>query len=499
MNDAGGRGRRVGLNRWTVVMAVAALTAACATSADPSSGSSSTATTEGPTVEYVGSFSLDPPTGRPGDVVMVTGEGFAPDRAYTLTWGSWDGTWVIEGDAGEEYHGRQFTPTVVTLAQLTSDASGSVSTQFTVPEDFGFGHDVRLVDSDGVVRNQALFSVGMEVEVSPDSGPVGTPITIRVSGLGVDALEGNRQILYDDRYTGWLSAVTSKGTAVVEIPATGAPGPHRIDVARGAFTFPYLNPAQSPRPDILVYGAVFTVTDGDPVLPAALAAQNPEAVATSRSSSDTSVGPWLTTDYEAGPVGTPILLTGGGFASGASVEFTWYRIVGNRVAGQGWEERGIEFGSVIAGVDGTFSLPAEVPSDVGGGHRIEAAVDGTVLATASFRITPAADPIPESVAWGDPVDIHLTGVGWTETANIYTIVYDDAYLGYACGFNSQGDVLVPLAATGEPGWHFIDLYPAIYKGEESGGQQSFRIPMLNYAEHPGENLPAFHFAFRIEG
>ncbi|HEY9530432.1 MAG TPA: hypothetical protein VIQ55_03515, partial [Burkholderiales bacterium] len=52
-------------------------------------------------------------------------------------------------------------------------------------------------------------------------------------------------------------------------------------------------------------------------------------------------------------------------------------------------------------------------------------------------------------------------------------------------------------ATGEPGWHFIDLYPAIYKGQEAR-PLNFRIPQLTYeADHPGEDLPAFRFAFEV--
>ncbi len=88
----------------------------------------------------------------------------------------------------------------------------------------------------------------------------------------------------------------------------------------------------------------------------------------------------------------------------------------------------------------------------------------------------------------------------TETANIYTIVYDNDYVGYACGFNSQGYVEIPMRATGSQGWHFIDLYPAIYKGEETPGQENFRIPQLTYADdHPGEDLPAFDFAYFVDG
>ena len=53
-----------------------------------------------------------------------------------------------------------------------------------------------------------------------------------------------------------------------------------------------------------------------------------------------------------------------------------------------------------------------------------------------------------------------------------------------------------MQATGEPGWHFIDLYPAIYKGKETR-PNTYRLPMLTYKEHPGEDLPLFRFAFEI--
>ena len=48
-----------------------------------------------------------------------------------------------------------------------------------------------------------------------------------------------------------------------------------------------------------------------------------------------------------------------------------------------------------------------------------------------------------------------------------------------------------MQATGEPGWHFIDLYPAIYNGKETRAF-NYRLPQLTYADdHPGEDLPAF--------
>jgi hypothetical protein len=155
---------------------------------------------------------------------------------------------------------------------------------------------------------------------------------------------------------------------------------------------------------------------------------------------------------------------------------------------------------VTTGADGTFELVTVIPGDVGGPHRIEAVVGDATLAETSVAISPSADPLASaSVAWGTDLQLHLTGVGWTETANIYTVVYDNTYVGYACGFNTQGDVLIPLKATGTPGWHFIDLYPAIYKGEEKPGRDNFRIPQLTAADdHPGEDLPIFRYAIYIQ-
>ena len=118
--------------------------------------------------------------------------------------------------------------------------------------------------------------------------------------------------------------------------------------------------------------------------------------------------------------------------------------------------------------------------------------------TGTLWIAPTA--LPLDVSHG-PVEttfrIHLKGIGWSETANIYTVVYDNGHSGYACGFNSQGDVEIFMQATGEPGWHFIDLYPAIYKGKETR-PVNYRLPELTGAEdHPGEDLPVFHFAFEV--
>ena len=482
---------------WPVLVALV-LVSACTGATATEDGTEATEETLAAT-DFVGTMRLEPSKALPGATVTVTGEDLPASSDLSLQWGTVTGSWVIQGERREEYHGRAFDPVTVDLGMVRTDGSGSFVTTFEVPEGFGFAHDVMLVDQDGVIRNQALFEVDVEVSVTPTEGPLGTPITIEIRGMGWQTMENTRAIVYDNAYTGWMSAVTTDGYARAVIPATGTPGPHRVGILRGAYTFPYLNPVQSPRPDIEVYEAIFTVTEDDPVLPPAIEDQNP--VAQARAASDPSSGsPWMTTDMASGPVGTPLEITGGGVAAGAEVAIEWFRIVGNRVGGQGWGEQNLNLESVVAAEDGSFRFSAPVPGDVGGEHRIEAVVDGEMVASTEFLITPAATSIsPASGPWGTDITINLTGVGWTETANIYTLVYDNGYLGYACGFNSQGDVEVTLKATGGPGWHYIDLYPAIYKGEESPGQQNFRIPQLTYeADHPGEDLPAFHFAFYLE-
>jgi len=115
-----------------------------------------------------------------------------------------------------------------------------------------------------------------------------------------------------------------------------------------------------------------------------------------------------------------------------------------------------------------------------------------VIETSIVSITPMSGPV------GTPVTIHLKGVGWTEYDNIYVGTYDNAYMGYACGFNSRGDVVINFTASGAPGTHLIDLYPGIYQGPSTEPQLLYRLPQLTYADdHPGNKIPALRFAFEV--
>ena len=253
---------------------------------------------------------------------------------------------------------------------------------------------------------------------------------------------------------------------------------------------------QSPRPKRKTWTFEFTLTDEPPMLPPSIFTQ---VLAPETGSAPLHSSARLWTNPASGTIGTQVNLQGDGLPPEHNIELFWSRVKGNRVSGQRWVEDFRSLATVSADSEGNIEHTFIAPDDLGGPHTIEARIDGEKKASTSFTITPSALPIePTSGPAGTNIAIHLKGVGWTETANIYTFVYDNAYLGYACGFNSQGDITINLPATGRPGWHFIDLYPAIYKGKDMKWTNDFRIPQLTYAEdHPGERLPAFHFAFLV--
>ena len=49
----------------------------------------------------------------------------------------------------------------------------------------------------------------MTVKLLADNVPVGTPVPIEVQGIGWRELEGSWVMLYDNRFTGWISTVTT--------------------------------------------------------------------------------------------------------------------------------------------------------------------------------------------------------------------------------------------------------------------------------------------------
>jgi hypothetical protein len=103
---------------------------------------------------------------------------------------------------------------------------------------------------------------------------------------------------------------------------------------------------------------------------------------------------------------------------------------------------------------------------------------------------------------GQEFTINILGVGWTQLDNTLAVDYDNSYIGYGCGFHSNGYMAVHLTATGGPGIHIIDLYPLLYSVSPNMATYYGMVPMLS-GNHDdpglalGYQVPAIHLAIRV--
>ena len=441
-----------------------------------------------PSGGFVGQLKVTPSHGPAGTPVTVTGQGFPAEQEFELVWRTVKGSWKV---TPAEYHGREFTPAAYRIATVKSDKAGRISASFVAPEDFGFLHDV-VIQQGGRLLTQTAFNLDITARiVGAQSGPVGSPIAIEVQGIGWRELEGSWVLLYDNMFTGFMSAVTTQGTARFTIPATGHDGLHILEVQHSDFGSPYRNTQQSPVPDRPKFQLDFTITRAR-----RCCRRRPSG---RRRRTSAGLRPRASSSRRRRSPGSArrSWSSGSGFEPGKNYQLNWDTLVGNRMTAAGWETKPRIIAEAVADAAGRAEFHFKAPDDLGGAHKLWVEADET-RKQGTFWIAPTA--LPLDVARG-PVGttfrIHLKGVGWSETANIYTVVYDNATSGYACAFNSQGDIEIIMQATGAPGWHFIDLYPAIYKGSERR-PNNYRLPQLTAVDdHPGEDLPIFRFAFEI--
>lgn len=426
-----------------------------------------------------------------GTRVVATAQGLAAGHQVQLLWGTVDGGWVVED--GFHFRGKKFTETTRPLATATVDAGGRLMAEFTIPEDYGGVHEI-LVQDAGVTVAQGGVDVTQTFELSPREGPVGTLVALRVTGVGWRTMESTWIVNWDNRGVGFVSATSSRGTAVARFRAAGPVGDHVVNLLTGYTGQGYLNHEQAPTAYLPRPSYTFRVTPGRaaPLQYAEPYQPYPIPPPEGESGARASVSP------SQGPVGSRARLRATGLPAGRTVDLVWGTARGNRVSDRGFEPTEQPLTTAVVSAAGVLDVPFDVPDDLGGLHALAVRSGGTTLALTHFAIetsivgmTPLAGPV------GTPVTIHLKGVGWTEYDNIYVANYDNAYMGYACGFNSNGDVVIHFTATGAPGVHLIDLYPGIYQGPPDG-QPIYRLPQLTYADdHPGNKIPALRFAFEV--
>ena len=428
-----------------------------------------------------------------GSAVVATASDLPAGRTVDLVWGTVSGGWVVE----DYYHfrGKKYSETTTSLGQFQVDEGGRLNARFVIPEDYGGVHEIiarihgNPVAQNGINVTQTFF-------LSPESGPVGTPIELKVTGLGWRTMESTWVVNWDNQELGFVSAAATRGSAVARFRATGPAGDHIVKLYTGWQGLGYLNYEQSPVAALPRPQFTFRTTTGVVGDAAYAEPYQPQPIPKADASPSAAR---VTLTPTQGPVGTRAVLKGEGFGAGTALRLVWETSVGSRVTDAGFAAQENALGEVHADANGRIEHAVTIPEDLGGLHGLVVRRGDDLVARAHFVIeTSIVEMSPRSGPAGTPVTIHLKGVGWTEYDNIYVATYDNAYMGYACGFNSHGDVVINFTASGEPGAHVIDLYPGIYQGPATEPQQLYRLPQLTYADdHPGNKIPALRFTFVV--
>jgi len=475
------------------LLALVVLAACSKTAASPSESSTPAASSAAPAAASQ-TLSLAYKSPTVGADVIAKANGLPAGKTVDLTWGTVTGGWVVEDYY--RFRGKKYEDATISLGKFTVDNNGALDARFTIPEDYGGVHEViALIDGKPVAQNG--IEVTQSFELTPASGPVGTPIELRVKGLGWRTMESTWVVNWDNNLVGFVSAAGTKGSATARFRAAGPSGDHVVRILTGYQGQGYLNYEQSPVAHLPRPQFTFRTTPGPP--PSLTAFTEPYQRQPVPKTEVHVKDATLNLDRTQGPVGSLVMLHGDGFPSNTSLQLAWQTYVGSRVSGNGFEPQEQEFGSVKVGSNGRIESPLMVPDDLGGLHGLALRDGDKTLARAFFVIETSIVSISAtSGPVGTPVTIHLKGVGWTEYDNIYVATYDNAYMGYACGFNSQGDVVINFHASGTPGIHIIDLYPGIYQGPPTETQLLYRQPQLTYADdHPGNKIPALRFTFEV--
>ena len=442
------------------------------------------------------SMAIKDPISFVGRSVKIEGANYPVGTKIELVYATFDGSFKL----GEqlEFYTYQFAEKNVPIASVTADAAGKFIQDFVVPEDYGGVHNIYAI-FEGEKVMQAGLNIRTEYFITPLSGPVGTPIQVRVTGIGYAKWEESRMIAYDNQWTGIMNAILTQGTATATLRATGGVGKHNIRISSGAME-PYMNVQQSPNyfPG-RVQDYTFTITSADP---------DPKSIESYADWLDRgyaelkanpgligSKGERLSVTPNAATVGTPLQLSASGYAPNATIELQWEAMRGNR--NDGWSAKTFPLEKFTTDAKGNFETTLKMPDDLGGGHALVALMDGKRIADAKVIIEPSILEItPKNGPAGTDIKIVLKGVGWTEVDNVYVMTYDNAITGYACGFNSAGDVTINMKATGALGWHYIDMWPSIYLGHLEAPWVP-NIPWLSFKSHPGLPKPALRMAFKI--
>ncbi|MBI4674087.1 MAG: hypothetical protein HY741_20780 [Chloroflexi bacterium] len=463
-----------------------------------------------PTPVSLALLKVEPVKGYIGSSFTINGEGLPPNQTIEFLWKTVDGNFSMQASAETiEFYERKFVEKRVALGKAVVDAQGRVSATFTAPEDFGEVHDIYgVINGKDIARGG--FRILRQVKITPTEGALGTPITIQVKGLGAGIDDSTIAVRYDNQYMGFISAVTTRGTVSAVIRAAGAPGKHVIEIGNANKAVPYLNIQQSPVAHIEQFRFDFAVTEdkGAPQdtldFPSAKVVQVVDTAAPKTASGKNTSARNVNATLEptTGPILTKTKLRAANLPVNATVDLVWVSARGNRLSPSGWNLIETPLQQATTDANGSLQADLQVPDDLGGWHTVRVIQGDTVLAEIPYYVERSlVEVTPKRVKVGESFTIHVKGIGWTELDNTVAVTYDNAYIGYACGFNSVGDITLNMVATGEPGTHLIELWPTIYQGKGKP-PWNYQLPHLSALEDGpgltlGYKLPIYRLAIEV--
>ena len=486
-------------------------------------------------------LTVTPNQGVVGSPMVVSGTGLPASTTLQLTWGTASGTWVADVQPSSvNYLGDSISKFNVNMTTVTTDAAGAFTFASKVPEDFGGVHDIYAVVNGAAVAHGG-YQTTRALTISPTSGPIGTPITITYTGMGATLYTAGAAVHWDNNMAGEMQALWTRGTGQVVIRAAGPRGVHYVNVG-DAIGVTYMNIIQSPVPYANGGSLPFVVTNdpgvGKPyaTFPADVQPTTPLRTTLSTVGLDPATKAVMTLSKTSGDILSKVNVKTSQVAVDGTYQIVWSTVVGNRVncTGVCWSFNAIPLGTATV-VNGSSSTNVTIPDNLGGFHVIQMVKGSVIEAQSPFYVKESIMPFydakgkvtgmgvaafdpstsPDSVARGQAGDptttfkngeyftISIKGVGWTQLDNTLAVTYDNNYIGYGCGFNSNGYMVIKLVATGAPGTHIIDLHPLLYTNQPSFANTPYgMLPVLSSdRDFPGLALgyqvPSFHFAIKV--
>jgi len=442
-----------------------------------------------------------------GDTVAFEGHGLPPETDVDLVWHSWDGSWEIRD--GRDVVGPQYQPTTETVATVTTDADGQLDHEWTIPDDYGGDHTVEL-RIDGETVAEAELTVVPWFELDRTTAEMGSFFELRGYGIGPDDIHNNYQLTWDGTPTGFVTGVQNDGTATARFRAVGPPGEHIVRVYRNMLGVPFLqNNTQSAWGPVAggrqtKWTVEVTEPDSRPETMWVDDMPAEQPLPAHMLDPDEQTEAELSVTPTSGQPGTEAVIEGRNFPADTAVDLVWYTNEGIPFAGVEVTPapRPEYLPTVVTDSEGAFEVDITVPTDIGATKPIAAEIDGRLVATTGFVMQPKIESFsPQSGPAGTEIEIDISGWGWTRYESTPYIVYDNRPLGYICANIGTGDdVIERIKATfdayGEPGLHFVDIYPT-FSIEAENPDFGLKPHLSHLDNHPVRPLPALHFTVEI--